>query len=254
MTTVSEIYKFIDKIAPFNTAMDFDNVGLLVEGSEIEVRNAVVSLDITPSTIRQAKDLGAQLIISHHPVIFKPLKRLGYNDIVFLLAKENISAICAHTNLDMAKGGVNDCLAERLKLKNIRVLDFYNNTPCALIGDLPETLSPIDFANFVKSALNCNGLRIIEGRNPIKNVALCSGAGGASLLSAINVGADAFLTGEIKHHEILAANQYGISLIEARHFHTENVVVEPLAKRLRNSFPDVNFYVSEEFSDGVMYL
>lgn len=254
MTTVSEIYKFIDKIAPFNTAMDFDNVGLLVESSEKEVKNVILSLDITPSTIRQAKDLGSQLIISHHPVIFKPLKRLDHNDIAFLLAKENISAICAHTNLDMAKGGVNDCLAERLELKNIRALDFYNNIPCALIGDLPEILSPFDFANFVKNVLNCNGLRILEGKNPIKNVGICSGAGGASLLSAIKVGADAFLTGEIKHHEILAANQYGISLIEAGHFHTENVVMKPLAKRLRNSFPNVNFYVSEEISDGIRYL
>lgn len=254
MTTISEIYKFIDKIAPFNTAMDFDNVGLLVESSEREIKNAVVSLDITPATIRQAKNLGAQLIISHHPVIFKPLRRLSYNDIAFLLARENISAICAHTNLDMAKGGVNDCLAERLMLKNVRALDLYNNIPCALIGDLPETLTPIDFADFVKNVLKCNGLKIVEGRDTIKNVGLCSGAGGASLLSAIKAGADAFLTGEVKHHEILAANQYGITLIEAGHFHTENVVVEPLAKQLKNSFPNVNFYISKESSDGVKYL
>ena len=116
MAAIDEIYRYLNEIAPFSTAMDFDNAGFLVGDGKTEVTKALVTLDITAQSVRQAREKGAQLIVSHHPVIFHPLKRLLSNSVPYLLAKEGIGAICAHTNLDMAPGGVNDCLAAALEL------------------------------------------------------------------------------------------------------------------------------------------
>ena len=111
MSTVKDIYNYIDKIAPFNSAMDFDNCGMLVGNYSAVVNKVLLSLDITSSVIQEAKEIGANLIISHHPVIFNPIKRLDSNSMPYLLAKNDINAICAHTNLDMVEGGVNSSLA-----------------------------------------------------------------------------------------------------------------------------------------------
>ena len=116
MPTIREIYQYMNEIAPFDTAMDFDNAGFLVGDEGAEVTAALVALDITAQSVAQAQKLGAQLIVSHHPVIFNPMKRLMSASVPYLLAKAGVGAICAHTNLDMAKGGVNDCLADTLGL------------------------------------------------------------------------------------------------------------------------------------------
>lgn len=129
MTYIRQIYNFLDSIAPFNTAMDFDNCGLLVGDFDIKVDKVLLSLDISLDVIEEARSLGANLIISHHPVIFKPLKKLCSNSVPYILAKYGISAICAHTNLDMAPEGVSVCLAKSLLLKNIKPLSIYKEIP-----------------------------------------------------------------------------------------------------------------------------
>lgn len=129
MKTVKEIYKIIDNIAPFDTSMDFDNCGILVGDVNAQVKKVLIALDITPEVVNEAVDLGAELIISHHPVIFKPIKRLMSNDVPYMLANKAISAICAHTNLDMSNPGVNTCLAERLGIKNTTPLSVYKSIP-----------------------------------------------------------------------------------------------------------------------------
>lgn len=252
MSTIFDIYNFIDRIAPFDTAMDFDNVGILVRCQD-KVDKVLVSLDITPSVIKIAKRLGAQLIISHHPVIFKPIKNIDYNNLNYMLIKENISAICAHTNLDMSIKGVNHNLADCLNLRLVKPLSFYKSIPCALIGETDRKYSQNEFTTFVKNVLKCKGVRFVRGRNFIKTVALCSGAGGDFLFDAIKVNADVFITGEVKHHEILAAKQYKINLIEAGHFNTENVIIEPFTNMLKKEFKDVEF-LSYEGYDCVEYI
>lgn len=252
MSTIFDIYNFIDGIAPFDTAMDFDNVGILVRCQD-KVDKVVVSLDITPSAIEMAKKIGAQLIISHHPVIFKSLRSIDYSNVNYMLIKENISAICAHTNLDMAVKGVNYNLASCLNLKLIKPISFYKGTPCALIGETDREYSQDEFITFVKKVLNCKGVRFVRGKENIKTVALCSGAGGEFLFDAIGVNADAFITGEIKHHEILAAEQHRINLIEAGHFNTENIVIEPLTNMLKREFNDVKF-LAYAGNDCVEYM
>lgn len=254
MPTIREIYRYIDEIAPFATAMDFDNPGFLVGDGEAEVTAALVTLDITAQSVAQAEKLGAQLIISHHPVIFNPMKRLMSGSVPYLLARAGVGAICAHTNLDMAKGGVNDCLADALTLSGREAVTYAGETPCCIIGALPQPMEPAAFAGFVKKRLSCFGVRYLPGNRLVKTVALCSGAGGEFIFDAMEKGADAFVTGEVKHHEILAAKEAGLTLVDGGHFKTENIAMEPLRQRLTGAFPQIEFRLEENADDGIRYL
>ncbi len=239
---VREIYNFIDEIAPFNTQMEFDNAGLLVGGMDEDVKKIGVVLDITPDAVEYAKNEGIDLIVAHHPVIFAPLKSLKSHTVPFLLAKNNINAICAHTNLDCAKGGVNDALCDALCLEKIGDFsdgEFPNLPPIGRIGALPHSMTPINFAKYVKEKLNSDGVEFVEGKNDIKTVAVCGGSGGNMLFDVIKKGVDAYVTGEAKHHELIDAKNEGITLVVAGHFETENVIVKKFAEKLEKKFPEI---------------
>lgn len=247
MTTVRDIYAFLDGWAPFSTAMSFDNAGLLAGSGREEVRRAVLALDITPDVAKEAAACGAQLLVSHHPVIFNPLRRLTPGSAPWLLAANGLAAICAHTNLDLAPGGVNTCLAARLGLANVRTLgvDAPSGLPESLCGELPAPMEPRDFALFVRDALGCEGVEYTEGSAPVRTVGLCSGAGGSYFPEdPAAAGIQAFVTGEAHHHELLAAREAGLTLVAAGHYHTEAVVLGPLRDRLAAAFPDVVFSVA----------
>lgn len=254
--TVGDIYAEIDSFAPFDTAMDFDNVGLLVGSPDTRVANVLLSLDITPDVVLEAAEQGTELIVSHHPVIFDPLRRIVPDSAPYLLARHGIAAICAHTNLDLAPGGVNTCLARRLGLENIRAIREYGaaRLPEGLLGELDRAYPPEKFASFVKRSLCCGGLKYTHGNRPVHTVGLCSGAGADLLFDAAALGADAFVTADTKHHQLLAAVQVGITLVDAGHFSTEDVVIPPLLERLRLRFPGVAFRKSEKMQDPVRYL
>ena len=254
--TVQAIYEYMDKKAPFATAFGYDNVGLLVGSGQAAVSSVLLALDITPEVVAEAKQLGAELIISHHPVIFEPLRALTEQQVPYLLAQSGIAAICAHTNLDLAEGGVNTCLANALGLQQVRGLKAYGNTALweGRIGELPRTYSAAEFAAYVKTALSCGGLKYTDSKCPVRTVALCGGAGADLLEDAVAAGADAFVTSDTKHHQLLLANQLGMTLVDAGHFNTENVVVEPLAQKLQEQFPTVRFQKSAVLADPVQYL
>ena len=258
MTKVSDIFSFIDSFAPFDSAMNFDNVGVLVGDYRAEVKRCLVALDVTKSVIDEAKLLGATLIISHHPVIFNAIKTLRIDSIPYVLAQNGISAICAHTNLDMASFGVNTCLAQALSLKNLEPLSHYKSErgalPMGLIGDLEKDFSCGEFAEFVKVSLNCAGVKYTDLNKKIKKVAVCSGAGGDLIDSAICQNVDAFVTGEIKHHEILSAVQNEVCVVDAGHFKSEDVVIAPLVKKLSEKFEDVEFFKSKACTDTIKYI
>lgn len=122
MSTVLQIYEAIDRLAPFSLSMDFDNTGILVGDRQKKVGRALLALDCTKEVLRQAKELGAQLIITHHPIIFHPIKRVNEDSLVYHLLRSDIAVISAHTNLDIAQGGVNDLLAKRIGLSDCRGL------------------------------------------------------------------------------------------------------------------------------------
>lgn len=252
MNTVREILDFFEEFAPVGTAMDFDNCGLLVGNPDIEISRVLVSLDITSEVIREAEEKGCELIISHHPVIFSPLKRLSGSDPAYLLAKSGIAAVCMHTNLDLSeKFGVNTCLADAVGIRNVRLAE---GGECLFIGELENKVTAAEFARGVKTALGCEGLRFTDPGKMIKTVAVSSGSGGSNVLDAAALGADALVVGEIKHHEINAANALGLCVVDAGHFKSEDVVILPLVNKLSEKFPAVEFSKSESYSDGVRFL
>lgn len=255
MRTVGEIYDRLDELAPFRSAMAFDNVGLLAGSPARQVSRAVLALDITKEVIEEAASWGAELIISHHPVIFDSLRRLSESDPAYWLARRGIAAICAHTNLDMAPFGVNTCLAEKIGLVHVRGEGILPETgaPSFFLGELPEALTPEAFAAQVKEALSAGSVQYTKGKEPVRLVGLCSGAGGDEAEAAFALGAEAFVTGEAKHHQFLKAKALGKTLLAAGHFATEDVVIEPLKARLQADFPEILFVKSKAFTDPVCY-
>lgn len=255
MKTIKDIINFTETFAPVDNAMSFDNCGLLVGNKNTEINRVLVCLDITMDTAKEAVKKQAQLIISHHPVIFSPLKSLDSDSVPYFLAANGISALCLHTCLDLStEFGVNTCLAKALKLKEIKYFMDKDKEICLAVGKTGKSFTEEKFAAFVKERLNCKGVRFTKIGNKISTVALCSGSGGNEVYLAAEKGADVLVTGEIRHHQILDGNAIGISVVEAGHFKTENVVVAPLAKKLSKEFPKIEFLVSETCDDFVNYL
>ena len=246
---VIDIYNYIDSIAPFSTAMDFDNVGLLVGDINKPVNKILVSLDITDGAVEEAKKIGAELIVSHHPVIFNPIKTVLSDSVVYSLCKNCISAICAHTNLDAASGGVNDILCEIADLKNVEIWPPEN------IGRIGYTNTDINsFAKSVANTLGISSVNIVDCGKRVKKVAVMSGSGGGDIDNAIAVGADTLLTGEMKHSQYVSAKNKGLNVVVAGHFDTEYIVVPPLAKRISFQFPSLEVSVHKEPSYNVMII
>ncbi|MGN1080733.1 MAG: Nif3-like dinuclear metal center hexameric protein [Acutalibacteraceae bacterium] len=245
MATARDIYDFIDEIAPFNTQCDWDNAGLLVGSYGAAVSKICVCLDITNGAVEFAKQNGCELIVSHHPVIFNPAKSVPENTPVYNLCRENITAICAHTNLDCAAGGVNDTLAKTLGLSDIIAFDLSENikNPLARIGVLPKEIPCGEFAKLVCRKLGCSGLKYTESKRSVKTVAVCGGAGSEYMESAIRLGADALVTSDTRHHELLAANAADFCLVDAGHYCTENPVAAVLAEKISDKFPGISVFV-----------
>lgn len=244
--TIGNIVDAMDRIAPFSGALDFDNAGLLVGERDTVVQRVLLALDITAQVIGEAEELGAQLILSHHPVIFHPLRTLEPQSVPYQLAKKGIAALCCHTNLDLSpEWGTNIALAKRLELQNVK-----GELPCAegyllYSGELPKACSPLDFARFTRERLSCEALRFYPGEGPVRRVFFCTGAGGEYLLPAAQKGADAFVTGEVRHHEALLAASLGITVLEAGHYETERPFEELLSSYLQKQFPEIQFFCSQ---------
>ena len=252
MTTVNDIYGYIDSFAPFDTAEKWDNVGVLVGDRDLRVDKAIVSLDITNDVLAEAHDVGAQLVISHHPIIFGGIKNVLSDSPVYTAVSYGVTCLCAHTNLDKSPVfGVNTELAKAVGLENCRP---GGEGELLFIADTKETTAPGDLAARIKKNLGMSAVAFTEYNMEINKVGLCSGGGGDEVFAAIKHGCDAFITGEIKHHELLAANAAGLSVFILGHYKSEDVVTLPLAKRLGVKFPDVEFMKSEVFSDGVGVL
>lgn len=250
---VSDVYDVLDSFAPVKTKMDFDNVGLLVGDPDAEVSNALIALDVTAEVISEATDIGAQLIVTHHPVIFDPLKSVRPDDIrssrVYNLIRSNTAAICMHTNLDAAQGGVNDALAQKLELENLQILDVTSvaegkNIGIGRYGICKIKTDFMGFLGFVKGVLNASGLRYCyAGKTPSK-VAVGGGACGYALEKAIRAGCDTFITSDIKYDVFLDAKAGGINLIDAGHFCTENVVLPVIRNIISSGLPELNISLS----------
>ena len=235
--TVNDIYTFLNEKYDFSTALSYDNAGHLVGSLGSTVTGIVVCLDCTEEAVSMAVENGANLIISHHPVIFDPLKAVTDESIVYRLIRNDISVISAHTNLDQADGGINETLAKVIGLENIeKVTDSEGFV--YRIGETKEPISADDFAKEVSSILNLP-VKYVGTNSHIKRVAVCSGSGGSMLGEVAETGVDAFVTADVKHDVFLDAHSIGMVLLDAGHFNTEDIIVEPLAKELKKAFPDI---------------
>lgn len=263
MTKVYDIYKLIQEKAPFEIQMDFDNAGFLVGRAERAINRVLIALDITEAVIEEAISLGAQLIVSHHPVIWGGAKSITDQTLtgkkLLLLAENGIAAICAHTNLDAAEGGVNDVLAQKLGLTDIGQLHQDGvdgqGRPYGIgrVGTVPSR-SLYDFALAVKEILGSNGIRLVDGGKPVSTVAVGGGSCGNMLKDAIAQGCDTFVTSDVKYDGFLDAKAMGINLIDAGHYPTENVICPVLQQWITDAFPDVDVVVSKSHREVFSYL
>ena len=236
MYELQQICRFMEQWAPPALAEEWDNPGLLVDAGSL-VRRVLVTLDITPAVVEEAHRLGCQLVVSHHPVIFKPVRRLQSADAAFLLARYGISALCAHTNLDAAEGGVNDVLAGLLELEDVQPLEGLGR-----VGDR-DSISPAQLAEQVGKLLNTPVL-LADAGLPITRVAVVGGSGGEFFEAAARAGAQCLVTGEASHHHGLDALEQRVSVIVAGHFATEWPIVPEMARRLRQAFGELEVLVS----------
>ncbi len=351
--TIKDIYKLIDKIAPFSHQEKWDNSGMLIGDETTVVNKALLALDVTPNVISEAKSIGANLIITHHPVIFDGIKSVKGNSIPFQLINSGIGVISAHTNLDVAVNGVNKALCEAVKLCDITPLltsktinstlitlhvptthtekvlkamgesgggkignykncsyTIYGGTgrftptegaipyigavdtaeeviedrieilcenhlvsqvvsalksahpyevpsyyltenksysvdiPLGFIGTLAESITARELASKVKSALGADIIRVTNGDKIVNKVAVCGGSGGSLIGLASGKGADAYITGDLKHDQIVDSLNSGLALIDGGHFFTENAVLPVLAKELSALTNKVEFIVT----------
>lgn len=254
MPTVGEIYSMLAEKAPPEMKLDFDNVGLLVGRSGNPVQTVLVALDITDEVIAEAMENNADLIVSHHPLFFE-LKSVTdgswTGERVLTLAENQIAAICMHTNLDAASGGVNDALLATLGATYADVLE-----PDSNIGRVGELAAPVALSSFlqtVKSALHGNGLRYYDAGREVQRIAVCGGSGGGDLELAFRAGCDTYVTADIKYDPFLEAKHLGINLIDADHFCTENVVVPVLHSWIRDAFPELNVIISQKHGQTVCF-
>lgn len=232
----------MEEIAPFKEAEEFDNVGLLVGSYDAKIFNVVVSLDLTKNVLKMAKEKKAELIVTHHPVIFNPLKKVLKSDLIYELIDSKISVVCAHTNLDKAKFGVSYLLAKELKLLDVEILKETMNF--GRVGNLKQPLNFLEFVKFVSSCLK-TPVRAVKTSKKIKRVAVVSGSGYFALKAA-EKNADALVTGESKHNILLKAYEDDFCFVDASHFATENIFVKNLVLMLNEKFKPfgVNFFES----------
>ena len=253
---ISDIYSYLDEKYPFSLQESWDNSGYIVELDYNECSVVLLTLDITNSSVEEAANKCAELIISHHPVIFNPLKKIQADSPVYRLVRNGIGAICMHTNLDIADGGTNTVIvkkiAEKLNISaNIEPLD---ESGLGCIIELENVIDCDRFSEVLKEIFNID--RIKMGRNGKSNyskIAICSGSGGSLWKLAKAKGCDALITGDVKHDVWIDANNSRFTIIDCGHFHTENIVLWELRRALEEKFPMLDIEIAESTEDPCMY-
>lgn len=255
MMTVSDVLLALEEKAPCGLKLDFDNVGHLVGHGDASVTRVMTALDITDDVIAEAAEWGAELIVSHHPLIFSPVKSVTdaswVGRRILALAESHMAAVCMHTNLDAAQGGVNDALMAALGGAVTETLDPISGI--GRIGMLPAPMGFSDFLAHTKKALCANGLRYHDAHRTVQHIACCGGSGSGEIALAFEAGCDTYVTADVKYDQFLEAKNLGINLIDADHFCTENVVVPVLARWLREAFPALEVRQSQNHGQTVCF-
>ncbi len=245
---IIDIYSKINEIAPFDSSLSFDNTGLLIGDMLEDVDKALICLDLSCDVIEEALNIGATLIITHHPVIFSPLKSVNANSLVAKAIKAGLNVLSCHTNLDKCESfGVNIALANALGLKNVKCV---SQDDILFVGELENEMDIKDFCKLIKENLNSECVLCTHDDKKVKTVSFCSGAGGG-MLEFAKMHSDVFLTGEIKHHEFLMARELKFPVIMAGHYETEKPFAGLLLNYLQDEIKDVKFLISEKENNPV---
>lgn len=245
--TIQDIVNHLAVFAPLETAFPSDNVGLLVGDAHAEVTGILTALDCTVDVVRLAAECGANLIVTHHPVIYRPLSAVlagTYDgDRVIALNRAGVSVISMHTNMDRAEGGVNTAMAEALGLTNVALLP--DGEGLGRMGELSLPMAEEAFLGHVKACLQVECVRYAKTGKTIRKVAVGGGSCGGYVSAAKAAGCDALVVGEVKHAQFCEALHLGITLVDATHYASENVVMPVLTAYLREVYANVKLARTE---------
>lgn len=258
---LKNIINYMENWAPGSLIDSWDNTGFQIGNPQKDINNILIALDLDEDTLKKAIEGKFDLIITHHPIIFKPLKTiLSVNpneNLIIELIKNDIAVYNAHSNLDLAIGGVNDALADKLNIKNtisLREMSKevkYGKTLVYGYGRIGY-IEPIHLSSFIediKEALHIEDLILYgEIERDVKSVAVCGGSGSDFIKDASLAGADVYITGDIKYHEAQYAHERGLSLIDVGHFHSEKVILPVIKRYLEKEFKSLNIEVIMEQS------
>ena len=255
MNTVKDIFEILCEIAPLELQLPYDNAGFLIGRADMPVKKALLSLDVTDETVQEAVESRAQLIVSHHPVIWDEMKSITDctqgNKKLLNLFENGIAVISMHTNLDMTEGGVNDVLISLLGAQNEGPFD---EEGCGRKGKLEKPVPLNVFLSICKDKLKTNGLRYFDAGRPAEHIAVLGGSGGSNLLGAWAAGCDNFVTADVKYSVFLQARELGINLIDGDHFCTENPIIPVLAQKLQHAFPETEFVISKRHDQTARFF
>ena len=239
--TVREVYNRLSARIPEELRESWDNDGLMCASDDArEVRRALVTLDVTEEVVDYAIANHFDLILSHHPLIFRPLAALNEDSHiarkVIRLIKHDVAVISLHTRADKVEGGVNDMLCELIGIRNAVP---FGEGDLGRIGSLDEELNMEDFSYMLKDLLGCDGIRVADACIPIQRVAVVGGDGKGYVEAALAAGADTYVTGRLGYNVMIEAGEMGINLLEAGHFFTEQPVTSFFQSLLMRMDPDM---------------
>jgi dinuclear metal center YbgI/SA1388 family protein len=235
MAKIGDVLRIVDRLIPKALAREWDNPGLQVGSLEWPAKGVLLSLDPDLSMLEKAREVGANITITHHPLILDPLRRIDLDTptgrVVEKAVREGVTVYSCHTNLDIMEGGVNDTLAERLGLLNkVSLADI------GRIGDLPEeeTLDAVSVR--IKSGFSILNLTMVgDPGMKVRRVAVCGGSGGSLIRDASENGADLLVTGDVKYHAAREAEAYGLSIVDMGHFASEALILPVMANLIKGA-------------------
>lgn len=258
MSNINEIYSLLDYYFPFCDAEEWDNSGIIVE-TDRQIKKILVCLDAKKDVIEEAEKIGAELIISHHPVIFNPVSSLKLSEPYTIALKKSTGIISVHTNYDKSSFGADALFSEKLK-ENLgfydeEILDLTDqNKGFGRIGKLKKVYSCDEFALKIKEILNCDALRFTKTDRQISKIAFCCGGGSEYLEKAIQLGCDAYITSDVKHSAFTDANNKNIALLSPTHYEMEKPAMNNLCELLKKELKDIDIVLSISESEPTNIL
>lgn len=260
---VKDIKKEIEKFAPPFLKESYDNIGLMVGSNDKSVKKILVALDCTNEVISEGKKEKVDLIITHHPLIFKKPSKIVYEDLqgkkIIELIKNNISLYSCHTNLDSAEQGINEEVVKMLGFNKSQIIEKskiegFEGAGIGRIIDLDEQISILDLINLLKEKLDIKTLRVARGKETTKKLAIINGSGQDFFTKALKMGADCIITGDTTYHFVSDYKEMGITIIDAGHFNTEALAFNNVIKKIEKKLNNIEFIYSKVNSDPYEYI